>query len=167
MKKRGQAAMEFLMTYGWAILVVLVVIGALAYFGVLNPQQFLPKKCQFGTGIVCEDHLICATCSSTGGPEGKIRINNGIGTTMQVTDIKIDDETYDAATGTRGGLVACDCTDCATSGPIPAGQSATFTLSCTAPAAGTRFKGPMRLSYTDMQTNFAHTSQCSILTDIE
>jgi len=28
MKKKAQAAMEFLMTYGWAILVVLVVIGA-------------------------------------------------------------------------------------------------------------------------------------------
>jgi len=29
-QKKGQAAMEFLMTYGWAILVVLIVIGALA-----------------------------------------------------------------------------------------------------------------------------------------
>jgi len=41
--KKGQALMEFLMTYGWAILVVLVAIGALAYFGVLNPERFLPK----------------------------------------------------------------------------------------------------------------------------
>ena len=30
--RKSQAAMEFLMTYGWAILVVLVAIGALAYF---------------------------------------------------------------------------------------------------------------------------------------
>ena len=37
MHKKSQAAMEFLMTYGWAILVVLVAIGALAYFGVLSP----------------------------------------------------------------------------------------------------------------------------------
>lgn len=33
---RGGAVMEFLMTYGWAILVVLVAIGALAYFGVFK-----------------------------------------------------------------------------------------------------------------------------------
>lgn len=33
--RRGQAAMEFLMTYGWAILVVLAAVAALAYFGVL------------------------------------------------------------------------------------------------------------------------------------
>ena len=35
--------MEFLMTYGWAILVVLAAIGALAYFGILSPQRFLPS----------------------------------------------------------------------------------------------------------------------------
>ncbi len=30
---------EFLMTYGWAILVVVAAIAALAYFGVLNPND--------------------------------------------------------------------------------------------------------------------------------
>jgi len=34
--KKSQAAMEFLMTYGWAILVVLVALGALAYLAVLS-----------------------------------------------------------------------------------------------------------------------------------
>jgi hypothetical protein len=43
--KKGQAAMEFLMTYGWAILVVLAAIGALAYFGVLSPSKLVPDKC--------------------------------------------------------------------------------------------------------------------------
>ena len=31
-EKRGQAAMEFLMTYGWAILAAIIAIGVLAYF---------------------------------------------------------------------------------------------------------------------------------------
>jgi len=34
--KKGQAAMEFLMTYGWAILVVLIALGALFYLGVFS-----------------------------------------------------------------------------------------------------------------------------------
>lgn len=51
--KRAQAAMEFLMTYGWAILVVLAAIGALAYFGVLSPDKFLPERCTLSTGITC------------------------------------------------------------------------------------------------------------------
>ena len=55
---RAQAAMEFLMTYGWAILVVLIVIGALAYFGVLKPGGLLPEKCVFPSGINCVDHTV-------------------------------------------------------------------------------------------------------------
>lgn len=47
MFKKGQAAMEFLMTYGWAILVVLAAIGALAYFGVLSPEKMVPERTTF------------------------------------------------------------------------------------------------------------------------
>ena len=35
-RKKGQAAMEFLMTYGWAILAAIVAIGMLAYIGIFN-----------------------------------------------------------------------------------------------------------------------------------
>ena len=55
MFKRAQAAMEFLMTYGWAILVVLAAIGALAYFGVLSPANLLPEKCEFPSGLTCTE----------------------------------------------------------------------------------------------------------------
>lgn len=60
--KKAQAAMEFLMTYGWAILVVLVAIGALAYFGVLSPDKFLPEKCiiSTGSGLFCDKFSIDA-----------------------------------------------------------------------------------------------------------
>ncbi len=58
MFRKAQAAMEFLMTYGWAILVVLVVIGALAYFGVLSPSTLLPEKCTFPVSVNCVDHSV-------------------------------------------------------------------------------------------------------------
>lgn len=58
--KKAQAAMEFLMTYGWAILVVLVAIGALAYFGVLSPDKMLPEKCVIstGSGLFCDKYQV-------------------------------------------------------------------------------------------------------------
>ena len=40
MEKKGQAAMEFLMTYGWAILAAVIAIGVLAYFGVFSPGKY-------------------------------------------------------------------------------------------------------------------------------
>src|SRR3989338_5866650 len=40
MKKKGQAAMEYLMTYGWAILIVIIVAAALWALGVFNPSTW-------------------------------------------------------------------------------------------------------------------------------
>jgi hypothetical protein len=36
--------MEFLLVYGWAILVVIAAIAALAYFGVLDPANLVKNK---------------------------------------------------------------------------------------------------------------------------
>ena len=44
---KGQAAMEFLMTYGWAILVVLLAIGALAAFGVFDMGKYSTGQTSF------------------------------------------------------------------------------------------------------------------------
>ena len=58
MNKRAQAAMEFLMTYGWAILIVITTITALSYFGVVNPGKFLPKTCTFVPGLACNGFVV-------------------------------------------------------------------------------------------------------------
>ena len=61
--KKAQSALEFLTTYGWAFLVILIMIGALAYFGVLDPSRFLPKKCLFSQPVGCVDSSL-----PSGGP---------------------------------------------------------------------------------------------------
>ncbi len=40
---RLQSAMEYLMTYGWAILIIAVVLGALFQLGIFNASTFTPK----------------------------------------------------------------------------------------------------------------------------
>ena len=40
---RSQSAMEYLMTYGWAILIIAVVLGALFSLGIFNSATFAPK----------------------------------------------------------------------------------------------------------------------------
>jgi hypothetical protein len=79
-RKQAQAALEFLMTYGWALLVVLVAIGALAFFGVLNPGQFLPDQCVFFPGVTCT--YIYASMSNNLQDEIQVTIQNGLGYTM-------------------------------------------------------------------------------------
>ena len=42
-EKKSQSAMEYLMTYGWAILIIAVVLVALFQMGVFNSANFAPK----------------------------------------------------------------------------------------------------------------------------
>jgi hypothetical protein len=63
--------MEYLMTYGWSILIVAVVLGALSFLGVFNPMTFAPKaspgSCQvarpFGPGTTTDINLL-GSCSN-------------------------------------------------------------------------------------------------------
>ena len=56
--KKSQAALEFLTTYGWAFMVIILMIGTLAYFGVLSPQKIVPGRCNFDSEIGCIDYAI-------------------------------------------------------------------------------------------------------------
>ena len=51
--KKAQAAMEFLMTYGWAILIILIALGVLFYLGVFNPRT--PSTCIAAAPLSCTD----------------------------------------------------------------------------------------------------------------
>jgi len=42
-KIKSQAAMEYLMTYGWAILIIALALGVLYSLGIMNPKNFLPR----------------------------------------------------------------------------------------------------------------------------
>jgi len=80
--KRAQAALEFLMTYGWAILVVLIVISALAYFGVLNPENMLPPRCTMPVGLSCKDYIVLGSAATD---NVTLKLVNGQSSAITVT----------------------------------------------------------------------------------
>ncbi|MBW2972997.1 hypothetical protein KY346_01240 [Candidatus Woesearchaeota archaeon] len=53
--EKGQAAIEFMLTYGWVILVVIVAVGALLYFGFLSPETFGRPHCEIIPGLECAE----------------------------------------------------------------------------------------------------------------
>ena len=54
--KRGQTALEYLMTYGWALVVIVIVIAALYYFGVFSPP--VASTCVGFTEFAYKDHAL-------------------------------------------------------------------------------------------------------------
>jgi hypothetical protein len=56
---RGQAAVEFLTTYGWALLVIAIVLVTLGWLGVFTPQNVVKDYCNFPVGTFgCVDALV-------------------------------------------------------------------------------------------------------------
>lgn len=53
LNKKGQAAVEFLSTYGWALLAVLLAVGVLGYFNFLDVGRYVSERCELGTQIQC------------------------------------------------------------------------------------------------------------------
>lgn len=143
MNKKSQAALEFIMTYGWAILVVLVAIGALAYFGVLSPDKFLPAKCTLQSGIACVDHKATATSLA-------ITVRNSLGYDVTVDAVKAQQCT---ALGSQGTLVN------------GASSPTTYTLTCT--NSGSKYNGQVNITFTNADTNIQHVNQGQVTTKIE
>lgn len=87
MNKKTQAAMEFLLTYGWAITVVVVAIAALAYFGVLDPGKWLvTSTCMLPAGLSCLDHTVTYKTDFAGNPNNEITlyIKNNLGAKYKI-----------------------------------------------------------------------------------
>lgn len=141
--RKSQAAMEFLMTYGWAILVVLAAIAALAYFGVLSPEKFLPEKCLMETGFTCISSKV-ETSQST------IVLQNGYGRTVEITKVDIG---------------ACSKTFNTT---LTSEDQNTFVLTgCSNGVTKEVFKGEVIVKYTEKNTNLSKTAYGTINTKIE
>ena len=128
--KRGQAAMEFLMTYGWAILAAVIAIGVLAAFGVFNPGGTLPTVCTIGAPLGCNVGVADAAGVT-------FEMINGAGQTLTITDI-----TVSGCVGTPN----IDGTDLAASGlSVTTGQH-TVAIPCTL-VEGAQFNGDITVSY--------------------
>jgi hypothetical protein len=85
--KRGQAAMEYLITYGWMMMVIAIVLGTLLYIGVFNTQKRTPNLCQFQMGFICTSFL--ATDQDTGALT--MGLTNGLPHEIHLCDIVCDD----------------------------------------------------------------------------
>jgi len=88
---KSQAALEFLTTYGWAFLVILVMIGALAYFGILKPSRLLPDRCSVGPEYECQDFQISNSANTI-----KIRLKNNIGEPINIDSLTTNAESSTA-----------------------------------------------------------------------
>ncbi|RJQ15915.1 hypothetical protein C4573_07225 [Candidatus Woesearchaeota archaeon] len=149
-QRKGQAAMEFLMTYGWAILVVLAAIGALAYFGVLSPDRFLPSKCTVAGGFSCIEYKVTAT-------EVQMNIQNNLG--VDATSVNI------TMTGKSGGTFGT--TNCARTFILLNGDATNVTAYCTGGTLAGKVRADITIVYQKSGETVTHTTTGSVSGNVE
>lgn len=140
-RNKSQAALEFLMTYGWAILVVLIAIAALAYFGVLSPDKFIPTRCVLEQGIGCMDFKINENSVT-------LVLINGKGEDITISSIKVRD-----CTGTDSGLLGNR-------------QQITFVVDGCSNTVNEKFIGDLNITYTG-ETGLTHKNKGNVVGKVE
>jgi hypothetical protein len=114
MMRKAQAAMEYLMTYGWAILIVIIVAAALYALGVFNPATWTGTR---STGFANIGQPTDWIYYSDG--NFSIMLKNSLGSPITVSSVT-------AACGSGGGSVTLGLNSGSYTETIGAGGSAEY-----------------------------------------
>lgn len=154
MNRKGQAAMEFLMTYGWAIIIVLAAIGALAYFGVLSPQKLLPDRTVFPAPLPNVDNAVISLSDQT----VAIAFMNNKGVDISIPGVS----NFNISNPSSGA--SCVAMTSSKNPTIANGDSFILTWACTftGQSVGKKFKADVSFKYLNTETNQNLTQTGSI-----
>src|SRR3989344_5264296 len=129
MERKGQAAMEFLMTYGWAILAAIIAIAVLAWFGVFNPGRLSQDTVFIGAPLGANAAKVNVSTVT-------IDLQNGAGENIQLRNVQVGstcERSFNGA-GTNLGI------------NISASSSALLYLNCTSTLDDT-LRGTITVNY--------------------
>ena len=83
--RKAQVILEYLLTYGWGILVVIIGVSVLTYFGFLSPTNLLPNSCEFGAQMVCQEFRISKTST---GASIDLKFRNDFGRDIKIWGVE-------------------------------------------------------------------------------
>ena len=136
--KKGQAAMEFLMTYGWAIMAAIIVVGVL-WFIIGNPANLAGNRFTVSNPFVQKGLSLNDTTVS-------INILNGQSESVTIEGI---------------AMSSALCTNLVISITVPAGDEQRFDILCDS-TTGDRFNSDLTITYTVGSSTFEQQATGSI-----
>ena len=146
---KGQAAIEYIMTYGWAILALVIVVGILFGSGVLNPTYLVAEECDLGSNFPCNFIIF----NEAGESRISLEIYNGFPYEVQITNLVIEEKD---SGGVFGGMSLG-------SGRIDSGDKTALqgTFSGAELPAGSMEKFTVTLNYVSCAPEVSEGESCS------
>ncbi len=143
--RKAQSAVEYLVTYSWAILVIAIALGALYLLGLFNPSTFITNQCVFPADFSCLSNFFYQN--------GSITINFAQQT---ISGINL------TAAGCNAAGVPTNMTKFMPANYLQIGGNISITAYCYsngtifATPPGTVYRGYFIVNYTDLDTGFPH-----------
>ncbi len=136
--KKGQSALEFITTYGWALVVILLAGGAL-WFTFGGEKFFVTESCMFGPGFYCSDFVV---------DEGSVQLK-----LKNAQGRNLDSFSFDVL----------QCTTTSSTESLKNGESKIFGVSGCTLNEGDVFEGLLNLAYSFSGSSIHHSKVASIL----
>jgi hypothetical protein len=137
---KAQSALEYLMTYGWAILIVIIVGAALYALGVFNPGTFTGQKSTGFSAVQMDDFKLDTDGNLT------LQIGNRRGRTITILNVNATFGQDQKTNVTAGCQLLGPNEECTTT----VGQFAGVTL-------GSSYDMEVEILYEDSKTGVIHT----------
>lgn len=149
-RKKGQAGLDFLMTYGWALLIIVLIIAALFALGVFDVGSFVGSRASGFTEIGVVGWNLADNGDFT------IMLENHAGKSVTIDEINA---TY--KTESIGYSTPIDLGNGMRTGTLSVG---TFT---SPDAAGSPFTITVGVAYTDSETGFEYSDSGTVTGTVE
>ncbi len=136
---KSQSALEYLMTYGWAILIIVIVAGVLYSFGIFSPSSSASTTITGFSGLGVTQ---AACVNSVNNRILELYVSNGVGYPVNVTKINV--------TGDNGITVSQN-----VSSILSAGQSGIFYVNGACNKSSSSYSGSATITYTEPGQTFS------------
>ncbi len=147
---RLQSAMEYLMTYSWALLVIALVLVVLFSLGLFNPSSVVTSQCILPAGLSCVSVFVASN--------GLASIN-----LLQATTTPINITAYGCNANNTVAHMSIPLNPPTNQIKMQIGANLTFSVQCWAGAStfsanpGSTFSGYLTVNYTETTSGFPHT----------
>jgi len=137
---KAQAALDFLMTYGWALLIVVLVVGALFALGIFDIGTFMGNKTSGFTQIGVSGYKLASDGMLT------LKLKNLAGTNVNITSIN----------ATLGVTTIGNSTLFALSNGRESAIFSVGNFSSATPSAGSSYSIRVEIHYNDTSSGFSY-----------
>ena len=137
---KAQAALDFLMTYGWALLIVVLVVGALFALGIFDIGTFMGNKTSGFTQIGVSGYKLDSAGTLT------MKLKNLAGTNVNITQINAT-----LGTTTVGNASVFSLANGKESAVFIVGN-----FSTAVPTSGSSYSVKVAIVYTDTSSGFSY-----------